>query len=150
MTHEWSARNEPSYEPPVFAVLQTPAPPSPPTYSIAGAERPDALASPHDLYGHHAHIRDMAGIGVPILPGVQPLSEFATAKLLAASWAVRLPSAVAGRLADLEAADDADAAFEHGLDFVAGMCDGLLLASTRAGEGCGLHFFVYDAEHAAR
>ena len=89
-------------------------------------------------------------MGVPILPGVQPLTEYASARLLSKAWAVRLPESIGARLRDFAATDDADGARECGRDFVAALCDAQLRHGVESGEGCGLHFFVYDGEHDVR
>jgi len=91
-----------------------------------------------------------AGIHVPILPGVQPLTEYASARLLSKAWAVQLPKPIGARLRDFAYADDADGARECGRDFVAALCDAQLRRRVESGEGCGLHFFVYDGEHDVR
>eukprot|EP01063_Lacrimia_lanifica_P007681 TRINITY_DN14945_c0_g1_i1.p1 TRINITY_DN14945_c0_g1~~TRINITY_DN14945_c0_g1_i1.p1 ORF type:complete len:344 (+),score=87.81 TRINITY_DN14945_c0_g1_i1:49-1080(+) len=86
-----------------------------------------------------------AGITVPILPGVMPLTEYATARLLSDTWGVRLPGPIEGALRAAEAAGDGAAAREAGEAFISKLCRALL-----AGGAPGLHFFVYDAEREIR
>lgn len=47
-----------------------------------------------------------AGITVPILPGIMPISEHASARLLSHTWAVRLPLVFEKRLFKASAADE--------------------------------------------
>jgi len=90
------------------------------------------------------------GITVPLLPGVQPLTEYATAKMLASSWAVPLPDDFAKELRACAHIGDSEAAFDCGLAFVAALADSILHFSAGCGEGLGLHFFVYDGERETR
>ena len=91
-----------------------------------------------------------AGIRVPILPGVQPLTEYASARLLASAWGVPLPDAVSTELRKLSDTDDVEGAFECGLRFISQLCDAILRHAIANSEGCGLHFFVYDGEREVR
>ena len=84
------------------------------------------------------------GIRVPILPGVQPLTEYASARLLASSWRVELPAEVGANLRALQG--DAEGARACGAAFVAAVCDATLRQAAGSGEGLGLHVFVYDGE----
>ena len=92
-----------------------------------------------------------AGIVVPILPGVMPLTEYASARLLSEAWGVSLPAEVAGQLRACAQSADEDGAFECGLAFIAALCDAILHhAACSQGEGLGLHLFVYDGEREVR
>ena len=88
-----------------------------------------------------------AGIRAPILPGVMPLTDHATGRLLSDAWGVRLPRGLEARL---RAAADPEAARRAGSAFTAALCARLLEEGRAAGEGCGLHLFVYDAERDIR
>jgi methylenetetrahydrofolate reductase (NADPH) len=83
-----------------------------------------------------------AGIGVPIVPGLLPITNFAQIKRITALCGAKLP---AGLAEGLEAAgDDADAQFELGVDFATRQTEELLAAGVP-----GIHFYVLNRSEAA-
>ena len=112
-----------------------------------------------DIAVWHSFLRRCraAGIRCPILPGVQPLTEHASARLLANAWSVQIPRPIGDHLRELELAADAEGAREYGCKTVAALCDAILHddggssgTGAELSEGYALHFFVYDAEHEVR
>lgn len=87
-----------------------------------------------------------AGIRCPIIPGIQPISDHASSRLLSRTWQVRLPAHVETALA---AASDAAAAQALGREFVSELC-AEVLAGGGEEEGFGIHLFVYDSESEVR
>jgi methylenetetrahydrofolate reductase (NADPH) len=81
------------------------------------------------------------GICVPILPGVMPLTEYSTARLLSDTWGVRLPSEIEEKLKECADQDD-ELGRKYGEDFIVELVNDL----TTYGTCGGVHFFVYDAE----
>ena len=84
-----------------------------------------------------------AGIKVPIIPGVMPLTEYSTARLLSDTWGVSLPPSIEVELRECEATCNHDRARSQGEDFTVDMCVELLSLEESSH---ALHFFVYDAE----
>ena len=82
----------------------------------------------------------------PIIPGIQPISDHASSRLLSRTWQVKLPAHVETALA---AATDAAAAQTLGREFVSELC-AEVLAGGGEEEGFGTHFFVYDSEGEVR
>ena len=90
------------------------------------------------------------GIRCPILPGVMPLTEYSTARLLSDSWGVSLPLEVEESLRACEMEENHALARELGENFIVDMCMQLLQPKSGDGRGNGIHFFVYDAEYEIR
>ena len=97
------------------------------------------------------------GIDVPILPGVMPLTEYSTAKLLSETWGVRLTANIEKKLKDCEESGETERGIECGEEFVTELCRDFLRVQSEgvdttgtAISGGGLHFFVYDAEWEVR
>ena len=97
------------------------------------------------------------GITVPILPGIMPLTEYSTARLLSDVWKVSLPVQIESRLQACEEKGRVEQGRKCGETFVVNLCEQLLEELEKAGEadggrswGSGLHFFVYDAEYEVR
>ena len=82
------------------------------------------------------------GIGVPIVPGVLPVTNFAQIERIAALCGARLP---VGFASDLKSAgDDKQAQFRVGVDFAAAQCSALVECGVS-----GLHFYVLNRSEAA-
>jgi methylenetetrahydrofolate reductase (NADPH) len=77
------------------------------------------------------------GIGVPIVPGILPVTNLAQIRRITTLCGARLPVQF---LADLEAqGDNADGQFAVGVDFATAQVQGLLNAGVP-----GLHFYVLN------
>jgi len=82
-----------------------------------------------------------AGIAIPIVPGIMPITEFARIKRITAMCGAAIPADLAGRL---EAAqDDAEAQFEIGVEFAIEQCRELIAAGVP-----GIHFYVLNKSQA--
>ena len=92
------------------------------------------------------------GISVPIIPGVMPLTEYSTAKLLSDTWNVKLGDDIYNELKRCEEEDEIETGREAGKKYVVDLCDNLLNVQKKKGKGesGGIHFFVYDAEYEVR
>ncbi|MFO1093382.1 MAG: methylenetetrahydrofolate reductase [NAD(P)H] [Planctomycetaceae bacterium] len=83
----------------------------------------------------------VAGIRVPIVPGIMPITEFARIKRITALCGAVIPTDLASRL---EAAqDDAVAQFEIGVEYAIAQCRELLTAGVP-----GMHFYVLNKSQA--
>lgn len=82
-----------------------------------------------------------AGIGVPLIPGIMPITSFARIKRITAMCAAIFPTELSNRL---EAAQgDADAEFQIGVDFAIEQCRELMDAGVP-----GLHFYALNRSQA--
>ena len=82
-----------------------------------------------------------AGIRVPIIPGIMPITEFARIKRITAMCGAVIPADLAGRL---EAAqDDKGAQFEIGVEYAIEQCRRLKQAGVP-----GMHFYVLNRSEA--
>ena len=82
-----------------------------------------------------------AGIHVPIVPGIMPITEFARIKRITALCGAVIPDDLAARL---EAAqEDKSAQFEIGVEFAIAQCRELLAAGVP-----GIHFYVLNRSEA--
>lgn len=85
---------------------------------------------------------EAAGIGVPLIPGLLPVTNVSQIKRIAALCGARLPKAF---LADLEACgEDAAAQFEVGVEQAAAQTQGLV-----DGGVPGIHYYVLNKSEAA-
>lgn len=80
------------------------------------------------------------GVKCPVLPGVMPISEHASTRLLSHTWGVRLPPSLEQELQ--QNADDVDMIRAIGNDFTCDFCHTVLSDPAVT----GLHLFVYDSE----
>jgi len=77
------------------------------------------------------------GIGVPLVPGIMPILNFAQIQRITSLCGAHLPGELAARL---EAAqDDKEAQFRIGVDFAIGQCQELVSAGVP-----GIHFYVLN------
>jgi methylenetetrahydrofolate reductase (NADPH) len=83
----------------------------------------------------------LAGIRVPIVPGIMPITEFARIKRITSMCGAVFPSELASRLESVQ--DDADAQFQIGVEYAIDQCRGLLDAGVP-----GMHFYVLNKSQA--
>jgi methylenetetrahydrofolate reductase (NADPH) len=83
-----------------------------------------------------------AGIGVPIVPGLLPVTNFAQIQRITSLCGATLPEEFVGRLE--AAGDDADAQFATGVEFARRQTQGLIDAGVP-----GIHFYVLNRSEAA-
>lgn len=86
---------------------------------------------------------EKAGIDVPIIPGIMPVTSFDRIKRITALCGAHFPSALAGRLE--EANDDPEAQFEIGVEYAIGQCRELMRAGVP-----GMHFYVLNKSQACQ
>jgi len=86
---------------------------------------------------------DAAGIRIPIVPGLLPVTNLAQIQRIAALCGARLPSDFETALG--KCADDADAQFEVGVEFAARQAAQLVAAGVP-----GMHFYVLNKSEAAK
>ena len=84
-----------------------------------------------------------SGIGVPLIPGIMPITNLAQIQRIAGLCGARIPDRLRSRLAD--AGDDEAATLRVGVEEAAEQCRGLL----RAGAP-GLHFYTLNKSPATR
>ena len=77
------------------------------------------------------------GIGVPIVPGIMPISQYSQLRRFSDMCGAEIPRWIAKRLEAFR--DDADAIREFGADVVADLCRKLV-----AGGAPGLHFYTLN------
>lgn len=82
-----------------------------------------------------------AGITVPIVPGIMPITEFARIKRITAMCGAAMPAELAGRLESAQ--DDAGAQFEIGVEYAIAQCRELIAAGVP-----GMHFYVLNKSQA--
>lgn len=94
-----------------------------------------------DFFAFRRRCREI-GIGVPIVPGLLPITNFAQIKRITSLCGAKLPPAL---VAGLEAAgDDADRQFELGVEFATRQTQELIDAGVP-----GIHFYVLNRSEAA-
>ena len=82
-----------------------------------------------------------AGVTVPIVPGIMPISQYAQLRRFSEMCGAEIPRWVAKRLEAFR--DDADAIREFGADVVADLCRKLI-----AGGAPGIHFYTLNRARA--
>jgi methylenetetrahydrofolate reductase (NADPH) len=82
-----------------------------------------------------------AGILVPIIPGIMPVTNYAQIRRITAMCGSELPADLAGRLEQSQA--DNDAQFEIGVEFAIEQC-----RSLRAANVPGIHFYALNRSKA--
>jgi methylenetetrahydrofolate reductase (NADPH) len=85
---------------------------------------------------------EQAGIRIPIVPGIMPITEFARIKRITSMCGSEFPAELAGRLEAVQ--DDPDAQFEIGVDYAIQQCRELMDAGVP-----GIHFYVLNKSRAA-
>ncbi len=84
---------------------------------------------------------DKAGIKVPIVPGIMPVTEFARIKRITSLCGAKIPDEFGQRLEAVQ--DDKVAQFEAGIDFATHQCQELLEQGIP-----GIHFYVLNKSEA--
>ncbi len=97
---------------------------------------------PEDFFAFERRAR-AAGIAVPIIPGIMPVTSTANVKRMAALGGSRLPDALEARLA--EAGEDPERTLEVGVRWAIDQCHALL-----AGGVEGIHFYTLNKSPATR
>ncbi|MDA1214978.1 MAG: methylenetetrahydrofolate reductase [NAD(P)H], partial [Planctomycetota bacterium] len=82
-----------------------------------------------------------AGINVPIVPGIMPITEFARIKRITAMCGALIPQELASRLEAVQ--DDPDAQFEIGVEHAIKQCRELVDAGVP-----GIHFYALNRSQA--
>ncbi len=85
---------------------------------------------------------DQAGIRVPVVPGIMPITEYARIQRITSLCGSEFPTALAERLRAVQ--DDPEAQFEIGVDFAINQCRELIDAGVP-----GLHLYVLNKSKAA-
>lgn len=84
-----------------------------------------------------------AGLDVPLIPGIMPITEFARIKRITSMCGAVMPVSLASRL---EAAkDDAKAQYQIGVEFAVAQCRELIDQGV-----AGIHFYILNKSHAGR
>lgn len=78
-----------------------------------------------------------AGIEIPIIPGIMPITEFARIKRITAMCGALFPASLAARLEAVQT--DPQAQFEIGVEFAIEQCQALIAAGVP-----GMHFYVLN------
>ncbi len=84
-----------------------------------------------------------AGITVPIVPGIMPITDFARIKRITSMCGTVFPEALATRLEAVQ--DDADAQFEIGVSYAIEQCTALRDSGAR-----GIHFYALNKSQACQ
>ena len=95
---------------------------------------------------HFYRFRDAAqaaGIKLPLVPGVMPITSFDRIKRITALCGAQFPDALAARLEAVK--DDKDAQFEIGVDYAVEQCRSLIKSGVP-----GLHFYVLNKSSACQ
>lgn len=82
-----------------------------------------------------------AGISVPIIPGIMPITEFARIKRITKMCGAVFPTELAARLEAVQ--DDPEAQFEIGVEHAIRQCQELIEAGAQ-----GIHFYVLNKSEA--
>jgi methylenetetrahydrofolate reductase (NADPH) len=82
-----------------------------------------------------------AGITVPIVPGIMPITEFSRIKRITAMCGAVFPQELASRLEAVQ--DDLDAQFSIGVEYAIGQCRQLVDSGVP-----GMHFYALNKSHA--
>jgi len=90
-----------------------------------------------DAYFHFVERCDKAGIGIPIVPGIMPITGFANTVRFCGGCGADLPRWVRLRLEELE--DDKPGLQEFGAEVITRLCEALL-----RGGAPGLHFYTVN------
>ena len=82
-----------------------------------------------------------AGLGVPLIPGIMPITEFARIKRITSMCGAIIPDGLAARLEEVQ--DDASAQFELGVTHAIEQCRELIDQGVP-----GIHFYVLNKSEA--
>ena len=100
------------------------------------------------FYDNHTYLdfRDRcvkAGIAIPVVPGIMPITEFSRIKRITSMCGASIPDDLAKRLETAQ--DDKQAQFEIGVDFATEQCRQLIDAGIP-----GIHFYVLNRSQACQ
>jgi len=84
---------------------------------------------------------EQAGITIPIVPGIMPITEFARIKRITSMCGATIPEKLANDLEQVQ--DDKQAQFEIGVEHALGQCRELIEANV-----AGIHFYVLNRSKA--
>ncbi len=84
---------------------------------------------------------ELAGIGVPLVPGIMPITSYARIKRITAMCGAVFPQELSSKLEAVQ--DDDDAQFEIGVDYAIQQCRDLIDAGVP-----GIHFYVLNQSKA--
>ncbi len=90
-----------------------------------------------DAYFRFVDEARKAGVTIPIVPGIMPISQYSQLRRFSEMCGAEIPRWIGKRLEAFR--DDADAIREFGADVVAGLCRKLI-----AGGAPGLHFYTLN------
>jgi methylenetetrahydrofolate reductase (NADPH) len=96
-----------------------------------------------DAYARFTEEATLAGVTVPIVPGIMPITNYAQLKRFSDACGAEIPRWIAARLASF--ADDREAIRAFGLEVVCSLCEKLL----RYGAP-GLHFYTLNQAAASQ
>ena len=82
-------------------------------------------------------------LGVPLIPGIMPITEFARIKRITSMCGAAMPASLVSRLES--AKDDAKAQYEIGVEFAIAQCRELIDQGVP-----GIHFYILNKSHAGR
>jgi methylenetetrahydrofolate reductase (NADPH) len=86
---------------------------------------------------------NQAGLDVPVIPGIMPITEFARIKRITAMCGSVMPPALASKLESVK--DDAGAQYAIGVDYAISQCRELMDQGVK-----GIHFYILNKSHAGR
>ncbi|MEZ6129047.1 MAG: methylenetetrahydrofolate reductase [NAD(P)H] [Planctomycetaceae bacterium] len=84
-----------------------------------------------------------AGIRVPIVPGIMPITDFARIKRITSMCGTLFPESLSNRLEAVQ--DDSDAQFEIGVEYAIAQCEEL-----RNSGAPGIHFYALNKSQACQ
>ncbi|MEK6258986.1 MAG: methylenetetrahydrofolate reductase [NAD(P)H] [Planctomycetota bacterium] len=84
-----------------------------------------------------------ASLGVPLVPGIMPITEFARIQRITAMCGAVIPASLASRLEAVK--DDKTAQYEIGVDFAIAQCRELIDQGVP-----GIHFYCLNKSHACQ
>lgn len=98
------------------------------------------------FYGNESFLRfrdacRTAGITVPVVPGIMPITEFARIRRITSLCGAVIPDELSGRLEDVQ--NDLHAQFEIGVEYAIAQCRELIAEGVP-----GIHFYVLNKSQA--
>ena len=93
-----------------------------------------------DFFHFRDHMRQTHGVGIPLVPGIIPISGAAQIKRFTALCGARIPEALSAKLEEL--GDDDAAVIDFGIEYATRQCEELLRAGVP-----GVHFYTLNKAH---
>ncbi len=84
-----------------------------------------------------------SGLGVPLIPGIMPITEFARIQRITAMCGAAIPRSLASRLESVK--DDKPAQYDIGVEFAIAQCRELIDQGVN-----GIHFYILNKSQAGR